>query len=351
MNYLALIVLFAVMQASPTVPRQAPDNATSGRAHVKSQAAAGQKPAADSPSLTNPNQAQAPDGDGKKVSDRDVRYPVSVRELPPVSVTKDWADRGVWVFSLLLVVVGGLQVWLLWRTFGTIQRQANDLSRQVDLAFGQLRAMHEQITEMSAQTDVLERSVGAAQDSANAAKISADIAVGVSIPTLVVHEFDMGNAGVASLEAMLQFPTIKLVVKNYGQTPAFLRSWSVAFTCEDLPDSPEYYDHPGSGIVLEKVVVQPNESYTLPALHTWERQEFSLEDVRAIIDHRKIFNVYGCVCYWDIFGNPIRRLKFCETAINLFGGGDTGSIGWFGELAPAAYRGTDQMPIGKPTSG
>ena len=30
------------------------------------------------------------------------------------------------------------------------------MGRQVDLAFGQLRAMHEQITEMSAQTDELE---------------------------------------------------------------------------------------------------------------------------------------------------------------------------------------------------
>jgi hypothetical protein len=119
------------------------------------------------------------------------------------------------------------------------------------------------------------------------------------------------------------------VVKNYGQTPAFLKYWCVVFTCEDLPDLPVYYGYPGSGIVLDKEVVPANEPYVLPRLHTWEQQEFSPEDVRAIIDRKKIFNVYGCVYYGDIFGNPTRRLKFCETAMNFF----EGPVGEFVGLA------------------
>jgi len=251
--------------------------------------------------------------------------------------------------NLLLVGVGIAGIMAAFLSLRTVNRQVAEMRRQVDLTFGQLRAMHEQITEMSTQTDVLERSVAVAKESADAAKQSADIASAVSIPTLVVHEFDLGNPPGASLEAMLQFPTAKLVVKNYGQTPAFLSSWKVIFTCENLPDIPNYSDHPGSGMVLDKEVIRPDDSYTFPTFSGWQRQEFSLEDVRAIMEKRKILNVYGYVCYGDIFDNPIRRLKFCETAINLFPGNNP-RIGWFSQLAPTAYRGTDLMPI-KESSG
>jgi len=62
----------------------------------------------------------------------------------------------------------------------------------------------------------------------------------MAIPKLVVHEFSSGNAGAAALPAMLQLPKIKLVIKNYGQTPALLVWWSILFTCEELPDIPIY---------------------------------------------------------------------------------------------------------------
>lgn len=46
-------------------------------------------------------------------------------------------------------------------------------------------------------------------------------------------------------------------------------------------------------------------------------QVFSSEDVKAILDHRKSFDAYGGVYNSDLFGSPMRRLKFCETAINI----------------------------------
>jgi hypothetical protein len=143
MKLLALAVLLTVMQASPPVPRKATDNSTQATAQIKSNGT-----------------------DGNQQS-------VSISKLPTVTVAapkRDLADWGYWAFSGLLVIVGFLQVLLLWRTLRAIQRQADDMGRQVDLAFGQLRAMHEQITEMSAQTDVLEKSVTVAQESANTAR-------------------------------------------------------------------------------------------------------------------------------------------------------------------------------------
>jgi hypothetical protein len=60
-----------------------------------------------------------------------VRNPIEITKFPAVSISRDWIDWGFWVFSGLLVVVGSLQVWLLWRTLGAISRQADSLEQQV----------------------------------------------------------------------------------------------------------------------------------------------------------------------------------------------------------------------------
>lgn len=186
------------------------------------------------------------------------------------------------------------------------------------------------ITQTRATINLVE----AAQKSAEAAKISADLAARVSIPTLVVEKFEVGETGAANLEAFLQYPQISMTVKNCGQTPAFLKWWTVIFTADDLPDTPLYNKGPARGMVLEKVIVEPSRSYTLPALFFPYRTELPIKDVRAIIDRQATLSVYGFICYGDLFGSPLRRLKFCETALNLFDGPQP-TINWFdfGELA------------------
>jgi hypothetical protein len=345
MQFLILAALLAVMQTSPSLSRQA---AKTGGQHE--QTVSKGSPAsveADTHGPTKANSAQQhPDN---------ADHTVGISKLPPVSVTKDWADWGVWVFSLLLVAVGLLQVLLLWRTLGAIQRQADSLGRQVDLTFGQLRAMHEQITEMSSQTDVLERSVKAAQDSADLAKQSANMAVRVAIPTLVIDKFEQANTGAASLEATIQFPNVRIVLKNYGQTPALLRSWNIVFTCEELPLTPDYWNQPGhpevkptaAGIVLQKDVIQPNQPYTIPDLHSWQRTELSPEDIQAVITRKKTLWAYGFICYDDLFGSPLRRMKFCEMALNFW----TGGVHWVSGFSPETYLGTDDYPYRKSATG
>jgi hypothetical protein len=349
MKILALAVLLAVMQASPPVPGQTADSSDDASRSVQRQTQTDAKkelPAKSSPSV-NSEQPPSHDARGNGQGTENAEPSMSISKLPSVTIAspkRDWADWGVWVFTLLLAATSVLQIWLLSRTLRYVRRQTHEMRHQRHEMWRQRKAMQGQVAEMESQTEVLKASVASAEKSADAAKISADIAAGVSVPTLVVDEFDLGNPPGASLEAMLQFPTIKLVVKNYGQTPAFLRSWCVVFTCEELPEVPDYYGHPASGIVLDKVVIQPNDPFTFPSLPGWRRHEFSLDDVDAIMERRKILNVYGCVCYGDIFGNPIRRLKFCETAMNLFPGNDP-RIDWFSQLAPTVYRGTDLMPI------
>jgi hypothetical protein len=101
---------------------------------------------------------------------------------------------------------------------------------------------------------------------------------------------------------------------------------------------------------LEVTTLQPEQNsrfvthnglmYTFPVLPSWHMQVFSIEDVKAILDHRKRFDAYGAVYDSDLFGSPMRRLKFCETANNIFDHG----VDWFDEVAPPAYRGNDELP-------
>jgi hypothetical protein len=208
----------------------------------------------------------------------------------------------------------------------------------------QIQVMRTQAGHMERQTKILEDSVAAAQKAADAAKISADVAAGLSVPILVIHEFRAGDVGAANVEAFFQCPKIKITVKNYGQTPAILKWFTICCTCEELPDVP-VYERPG--IILEKIVVQPGAEYTLPNLMYLQRQEFSPEDVKAIVNREKWFRAYGYICYGDILGNPFRRLKFCETVLNIFGGEVI--CDWHEGLAPPAYTGIDLLPANGPS--
>ena len=58
---------------------------------------------------------------------------VKVTELPPISVAKDWSDQAYWLFTLFLVAVGGLQVFLLWGNLRAIERQAMQMERQTGI--------------------------------------------------------------------------------------------------------------------------------------------------------------------------------------------------------------------------
>ena len=199
--------------------------------------------------------------------------------------------------------------------------------------------MESQLTEMKQQSIT-------AGKSADAAKTSADIAAGVSIPTLVIHEFETGDVGAADVTAFFQYPKVKISIKNYGNTPAFLKWWSLCFSCEELPEIP-IYDGPGDGMILDKIVVQPNETYTFPPLGFPHQQGFSLEDVGAIVNREKMFCAYGYICYGDIFGNPLRRLKFCETVLNIIPGYEA-ICDWHEGICPRQYAGIEQFPANKP---
>jgi hypothetical protein len=364
MRFIVLAVLLAVMQAAPPVPRKAPDNPAQATTNIKTQSKSRQTPSSPSPATAETSGNWPAKTDGSEESQKYTEHPIVISKLPAVALDtpkRDWADWGTWGFNFLLVAVGGLQVWLLFRTWKTVRRQADWMRRQTVILSNYNRATREaadsaaksaaatestvellnkQAAEMNKQTQHLEGSVAAAQMSANAAKLSADIAARVSIPNLVIEKFEHVDTA-AKLADMLRSPRVNVVIRNYGQTPALLKFWTIIFTCGDLPAIPAYWNHLGSGIILERTSVETNESYTLPDVPNWRIDELSVEDVQAIIDHKKTLWVYGFICYDDIFGSR-RRLKFCEFALNI----REGWIQWERDICPPIYQGIEEFPWG-----
>jgi hypothetical protein len=251
------------------------------------------------------------------------------------------------IFTGMLALIGVLQVivmfmqWCIYRRQARemrrqrfeMARQRHEIWRQRGIMRSQLKAMEDQAAQMVAQTDVLERSV-------RVAKVSSDIAARVSIPTLKIHKFEASKAAATSVFAFLQFPKFEITVKNYGQTPAFLKFWTLKISCEDLPKVPVYSEGENFGVLLEKQVVPSGELFTLPELQFYQRDRLSIEDVQAVIDQTKEFRVYGFICYEDIFGNPLQRLKFCEFLLNILGE----YLEFTEASSTSAYVGTDLYP-------
>jgi hypothetical protein len=128
MKYIALAVLLAVTQTGTPVPLQTTNSSTNTTQNGKSQGDANKTPAPQSAIINGAKQPEASQGHSSEQRQNDTQHSVVVRELPPVTVTppkRDWADWGFWCFNLLLVVVGGFQIWLLTLTWKIIRRQTD----------------------------------------------------------------------------------------------------------------------------------------------------------------------------------------------------------------------------------
>lgn len=132
MKYLVLAVILAMMQASPPVPRKAANNPTHTSGNIEQHGQSDETVTGNPPSAIETSSGGPPESNSGEQHRNDAGYTVGISKLPPAAVTKDWADWGVWAFSLLLVIVGVLQTLLLRGTLRAIQRQADLLERQIN---------------------------------------------------------------------------------------------------------------------------------------------------------------------------------------------------------------------------
>jgi hypothetical protein len=106
-----LTVLLTVSQATMPATGKTANHPTSAGDSSQHNSDADKKPAAQSPSAGQSSQPTREQYDGSTEAGKDNPQPVTIRELPSVSVTKDWTDKSYWLFSGLLVIIGGLQ-WI-----------------------------------------------------------------------------------------------------------------------------------------------------------------------------------------------------------------------------------------------
>ncbi len=259
------VLLLSIGQASTPIPPQTANRSAS--ASREKQNKPNNTATSNSNSSLPLNAESGKDHSAARGEERndDAEQLVRIREFPPVSVTKDWADWGVWAFSALLVVVGFLQVVLLGGTLKVIQRQAREMERQTTVA----------------------------KASADAALLGAKAVMAAERPWLLVS--------ITEAEYTTPGSPVPYIVQafNAGRTPAVLDEGHCAIEkhpvefAEPLKDFQEPFPLPMQNLIVSR------DSFEMRRF-TPEKQ--LTQDERTGIEPQMIF-VYGRVYYWDVFAD------------------------------------------------
>jgi hypothetical protein len=270
-------VLLTIVQAVPPVPREAPHNSAQAATQVKGNGARGQAKSqpAHPPAETNGN--GPPKSDGSEQHSKDTNHDIGISKLPTVTVNppkRDLADWGYWAFSGLLVIVGGFQVWLLFRTFEQVRRQADIYEQQ--------RA---QMVKAGKQTDELLETM---RDTA-------------------IREL---RAYVCMSSAQIGFmreraPEIHVRIKNYGKTPAYdVRMW-IGGALGPYPLA-HTLEPPPTGFQMSTSTLAPDaKPYTMIFRHP----EIPESAMPVLGTSMLTLYAYGEVVYRDAFGKQ-RSTKY-----------------------------------------
>src|ERR1700733_4903370 len=146
-------MFLSVVQASSPIPGKTPNNSTSTGSEVQDKTQDKNTNTEPTTPAVSQDQPQGHDAHGSEQNSNNAEQPVTVSKLPPVSITKDWTDRFYWLFSGLLVVIGGLQIWLLVRQLNTINRQA-DIAHNQEVQMVQAGLQTERIIAQMKDTTV-----------------------------------------------------------------------------------------------------------------------------------------------------------------------------------------------------
>lgn len=302
-KYLAILaVLLSLMQTAYPLPGRTTARAGNSGAEANHN---GQSENGRSEPLIAAREQGCPPEDPKHTSQipaQQSHYNVPLTSAPPLTIIakrKTFLDYvyqwGPWFFGLVLAIAGGLQLWLLRITWRAIQTQADHMERQ---------------------TAILASSVAAAQKSAIAADMSAKAAMGVAVPFLILEEFRFLPSATQTLVEDLKLPQFRISVKNFGQSPAFLKSYAVEFTCEELP---KILTYPSLLHYDPIVAVEPGTSRTLEEDGSLFAGPIPEDDAVAIASGKKTLTIYGCVWYGDVFGPEVHKLLFARYAVEFPG--------------------------------
>jgi hypothetical protein len=242
---------------------------------------------------------------------------VEVTALPPeiaVKQVKDSIDRTVMCCTIILTIVGVVGTIAAVRTLRQVKRQADTLedhktkfdelakaaNSNAEAAILQVRAMQEQIFEMSVQSGILQESVQVARDAAEAAKQNTEMFISKERARLRVEMKPL----VLPSESNAPYDTVDFTVSAYGQTDAFVTdSLCVAGVGpQEFINYPELWDRVMFPIhSLPSVVVAdsaPRECSALIGKSGHSGDDLLIQEVKA---GRLFVCVRGFVKYKDVF--------------------------------------------------
>lgn len=254
---LILAMVLAVSQASTPVPRKAPDNPTRASRAAKSQPKSKQTPTSPAPTAVEAITTRKDENAGKDESKEDTQKSVSVRELPPVSIARDWVDHVTWVFTLFLVIVGSVAMWVALTTLRTIKRQTK-----------------------------------AAETAANAAKKSADTGE-MALRLSERADVMLDSAGVSTGQQKITPESrVLLQFKNYGRTRANNVRFNFSVTIPDLPDS--------ESLPLPPIPIGARDTQQI--FFRMFREWVTKDTFLSILNGKTKVRFSGTLAYDDVFG-------------------------------------------------
>jgi hypothetical protein len=209
MNLLLIAVLLTVMQTAPSAPRQASDDSDSTSQNITKKTTDNKATSEELRAIVEQVKPLPQEGASKTPESENTEHSVKILKLPSLSITKDWADRTYWIFSLFLVIVGGLQAWLLYQTRTVIREQADTMARQA--------------RSMRYQTTILRDSAVATNANAKAALLNAQA---------VINSERAWIDGEILHKKQLNIHAYSLHISNHGKTPAKLLSYEIRWGYE-----------------------------------------------------------------------------------------------------------------------
>lgn len=290
MRLIVLAVFLAIMQAAPPVPRKASDNAA-GAPQTRQDKSASDNAPSQTPTpavhLTASNGGKEKgDDEGSKNTGNTVR----ITEMPPVAVApnkRDWVDWGYWGFNGLLVIVGGCQVWLLFRTLGAIKRQADIYDEQRKIMEGQLGTMQGQLDAMKAAGEQASRQIAIAEDNIK-------IIISKERALLRLEALDLRLP-----DATTPVASVEYRVRLYGPTEAIIDA-TISDAIVTDSEEPLLDETPMSDLFLPKIISPSDSPLTRYQLVT--TSERIHEDIEAIYKGKKFVHFWGSILYSDRFG-------------------------------------------------
>jgi hypothetical protein len=331
-----LVILAVLTAAMSPMPGWATQSAAHGGDHSQAKPTGknGNSPSAATVAIKD--QPASGSQGTSEVTPEEKERAVKLTGLPPVTITDKpktiWDrifDWGPWIFNFGLLLVGAGQVWLLWKTWKKIGKQAELMETQTGHIAGQL-------AQMAKQTETMGKSVDVAQKSADAA--IAQIKVMRDQASTMKRQTGILEASVAvaqrSAEAFVNSERARLAViftepkpsvfqfhaKNSGRSPAMILFFTVRFlvleASESLPWTPDYLDEEEDWLGGEEWV-QPNESANLEINGVLEI--IDLSEASSLIppetrqsletDKSRVY-FYGYVRYRDSISNEDKFTRF-----------------------------------------